>query len=44
VQLVPMTGGTATLEVPERAHVVVDPASRLLKRSAAVEAVQRRRS
>jgi aminopeptidase N len=43
VQLVPMTGGTATIEVGNRAHVVVDPASRILKRSLAVEDYQRRR-
>jgi aminopeptidase N len=42
VQLVPMTGGTATIDVPAGAHVVVDPASRVLKRSQAVEAYQRR--
>lgn len=43
VQLVPMTGGAATIDVPAGAHVVVDPASRLLKRSEAVEAVQKGR-
>jgi aminopeptidase N len=42
VQLVPMTGGTATIDVPAGAHVVVDPASRVLKRSEAIEAYQRR--
>jgi len=41
VQLVPMTGGTATLEVPAGAHVVVDPASRVLKQSDAIDAYQR---
>ena len=42
VQLVPMTGGTAKLDVPPGTHVVVDPASRILKRSQAIEAYQRR--
>lgn len=35
-----MTGGRDTLTVPEGAHVVVDPMARILKRSAAIEAVQ----
>jgi aminopeptidase N len=35
-----MTGGRDTLSVPEGAHVVVDPMSRILKRSPAIEAVQ----
>lgn len=41
VQLVAMPGGAATLSVPARAHVVVDPASRVLRRSKAVEDYQR---
>nr|WP_246352139.1 M1 family metallopeptidase [Sphingomonas xinjiangensis] len=40
IQTVAMPGGTATLTVPAGAHVVLDPASRVLKRSAAVEALQ----
>ena len=35
-----MTGGRDTLTVPEGAHVVVDPMSRILRRSVAIEAVQ----
>ncbi|MHA6722605.1 M1 family metallopeptidase [Sphingomonas sp. RS2018] len=35
-----MTGGRDTLAVPAGAHVVVDPMARVLKRSAAIEAVQ----
>ncbi|MES2444476.1 MAG: M1 family metallopeptidase [Pseudomonadota bacterium] len=42
VRLVPMTGGSATIEIPAGAHVVVDPASRLLKRNTAIDAFQRR--
>ncbi|MCW3848433.1 M1 family metallopeptidase [Sphingomonas sp. LB-2] len=42
VRLVPMTGGTAKLDVGAGTHVVVDPASRILKRSVAIEAYQRR--
>lgn len=42
VQLVPMTGGTAAIDVPAGAHIVVDPSSRVLKRSEAIEAYQRR--
>jgi len=41
VETVAMPGGSASLTVPADAHVVVDPASRILKRSAAVEAAQR---
>ena len=37
---VPMTGGHATLHVPADAHIVVDPAARVLKRSIAVEQYQ----
>jgi aminopeptidase N len=40
VQRVAMTGGSATLAVSADAHVVIDPASRLLKRSKAVEQYQ----
>ncbi|CAN5294274.1 M1 family metallopeptidase [soil metagenome] len=35
-----MTGGTGSLIVPRRAHVVTDPFSRILKRSRAVEDYQ----
>ncbi len=41
VRLVAMPGGTATLTVPADAHVVIDPASRVLRRSKAIEAYQR---
>ena len=41
VQKVEMPGGTATVKVPADAHVIVDPDSRILKYSAAVEAFQR---
>jgi aminopeptidase N len=37
---VAMTGGAGSITVPAGAHVVLDPASRILKRSAAVEALQ----
>jgi aminopeptidase N len=40
IALVPMSGGKAVLTIPAGAHVVVDPASRVLKRSRAVEAYQ----
>ncbi|AXJ94312.1 MULTISPECIES: M1 family metallopeptidase [unclassified Sphingomonas] len=40
VQKVPMTGGLATITVPEGAHVVIDPMSRLLKQDDAVDAYQ----
>ena len=40
VEKLAMTGGTATVTVPAGAHVVVDPASRVLRRSAVVEAYQ----
>ncbi|MCE3519787.1 hypothetical protein LXJ58_34095, partial [Escherichia coli] len=40
VQKVPMTGGLATITVPEGAHVVIDPLSRLLKLDDAVDAYQ----
>ncbi len=41
VTKVAMEGGKATLDVPEGAHVILDPDSRILKRSEAVEAYQR---
>jgi aminopeptidase N len=41
VRTVAMRGGTETITIPAGAHVVVDPASRILKRSEAVEAAQR---
>lgn len=41
VQLVPMEGGKAVLTIPAAAHVVVDPVSRVLKRSKAIEDYQR---
>ncbi|WP_066793987.1 M1 family metallopeptidase [Sphingomonas soli] len=40
VQLVQMPGGTATIKAPANAHVIVDPAARILKRSANVEEYQ----
>lgn len=43
VETVAMTGGTGSIAVPADAHVVVDPASRILKRSEAVEALQAQR-
>ena len=44
VQRLAMTGGTATIELPAGAHVVVDPMARLLKRSPAIEVMQAQRS
>ncbi|MDP5277900.1 M1 family metallopeptidase [Sphingomonas sp. DG1-23] len=41
VETVAMSGGAASIAVPADAHVVLDPASRILKRSEAVEAAQR---
>jgi aminopeptidase N len=41
VKTVEMSGGTGSLKVPADAHVIVDPDSRILKYSAAVEAYQR---
>ncbi|WP_404333404.1 M1 family metallopeptidase [Sphingomonas sp. MMS12-HWE2-04] len=41
VQSVAMAGGSGSIAVPDGAHVVIDPASRILKRSDAVEAAQR---
>ena len=40
IQRLAMTGGRDTLTVPEGAHVVVDPWSRVLKRSKAVDEYQ----
>ena len=40
VQRLAMTGGRDTLTVPAGAHVVVDPMSRILKRSVAIEDAQ----
>jgi len=37
-----MAGGSETITVPAGAHVVVDPMARVLRRSAAIEAMQRR--
>ncbi|WP_375403745.1 M1 family metallopeptidase [uncultured Sphingomonas sp.] len=37
---VAMAGGRGTLAVPEGAHVVIDPNARILRRSAAVEAIR----
>ena len=41
VETVAMTGGIGSIAVPAEAHVIVDPASRILKRSEAVDAAQR---
>lgn len=35
-----MTGGRDTIAVPDGAHVVIDPMARVLRRSAAIEAMQ----
>lgn len=43
VQRLAMAGGTATIDLPADAHVVVDPMARLLKRSLATEAMQAQR-
>ncbi|RYY24192.1 MAG: M1 family peptidase [Sphingomonadales bacterium] len=40
LQSVAMTGGTATIDAPEGAHVVVDPWAKILKRSVDIEAFQ----
>jgi aminopeptidase N len=40
VETVPMTGGTGSIAAPAGAHIVVDPSSRILMRSEAVEAFQ----
>jgi len=37
-----MAGGSETIDVPAGAHVVVDPMARVLRRSDAIEAMQRR--
>lgn len=37
-----MTGGSETIEVPAQARVVPDPMARILRRSEAIEAMQRR--
>ena len=42
-QRVAMDGGRATLSVPARAHVVIDPMARILRRSQAIEAMQQPR-
>ncbi len=40
IEKLPMTGGRGTISVPADAHVVIDPWSRVLKRSIAVEELQ----
>ncbi|WP_440979438.1 M1 family metallopeptidase [Sphingomonas pseudosanguinis] len=40
IEMLPMTDGTGTLTVPAGAHVVVDPWSKILKRSVAIEQFQ----
>lgn len=42
VRKLAMAGGSETIEVPPGAHVVVDPMARVLRRSEAIEAMQRR--
>jgi aminopeptidase N len=42
IERVAMTGGRGSLPVPEGAHVVLDPHARILRRSAAVEALRAR--
>lgn len=37
-----MAGGSETIDVPADAHVVIDPMARVLRRSEAIEAMQRR--
>lgn len=44
VQRLAMTGGKDTLAVPADAHVVIDPMARVLRRSEAIEAVQKQRA
>jgi aminopeptidase N len=39
-RLVAMPSGTATLDIPATAHVVIDPAARILRRSESVDAYQ----
>lgn len=41
VRLVAMPGGTATLDVPASAHVVIDPDARVLRQSDAIDNYQR---
>ena len=36
----PMAGGVGSLTVPKRAHVVIDPKAKLLRRSVAIEQYQ----
>jgi hypothetical protein len=36
----PMAGGVGSLPVPKRAHVVIDPKAKLLRRSVAIEQYQ----
>ncbi len=43
VRLVQMPGGTATIDLPAAAHVVVDPDAKVLRYSAAVEAYKKQR-
>ncbi|MEG3180020.1 M1 family metallopeptidase [Sphingomonas sp. LT1P40] len=42
VQKLAMAGGSATIDVAEGGHVVVDPMARVLRRSVAIEAMQGR--
>lgn len=42
VRRLAMRGGSETIDVPPDAHVVVDPMARVLRRSTAIEAAQRR--
>lgn len=37
-----MAGGSETIDVPAEAHVVIDPMARVLRRSMAIEAMQRK--
>lgn len=41
---VPMTNGRGVLKIPAGAHVIVDPHARVLRRSAAIEAMQASRA
>ena len=43
MQTLAMAGGAGSIALPQGAHVVVDPASRILRRSLAVEALQQAR-
>lgn len=43
VRLLPMNGGSETINVPTASHIVIDPMARLLKRSPAIEAMQAER-